>query len=121
MVDETTGERRTSNRGFASMTPERQREIARMGGKSVPGTKRSFFQNRQLATEAGRKGGQSVPGEKRSFSQNRALAAEAGRRGGERVPNDKRSFAQNPQLAAEAGRKGALASHSAGVDTNQPP
>jgi uncharacterized protein len=47
-----------SKRGFASMSPERQREIARMGGKSVPSEKRSFSQDRDLASKAGRKGGQ---------------------------------------------------------------
>jgi len=103
---------RTSNRGFASMDEERQRQIASMGGKAVPDAKRSFSQNRQLAAEAGRKGGQSVPGAKRSFSQNRELAAQAGRKGGQSVPDEKRSFSQNPGLAAEAGRKGGQASHS---------
>jgi general stress protein YciG len=49
----------TSNRGFASMDVEKQREIARKGGRSVPGEKRSFSRNPQLATEAGRKGGSS--------------------------------------------------------------
>ncbi len=44
-------------RGFASMSPEKQREIASKGGKSVPSEKRSFSQNRDLASEAGRKGG----------------------------------------------------------------
>lgn len=48
-----------SNRGFASMDAERQREIARKGGRSVPNEKRSFSQNHKLASEAGRKGGQS--------------------------------------------------------------
>lgn len=48
-----------SNRGFASMDAEKQREIARKGGRSVPNEKRSFSQNHQLASEAGRKGGQS--------------------------------------------------------------
>jgi general stress protein YciG len=48
----------TSKRGFASMSPEKQREIASKGGKSVPGDKRSFSQNRDLASAAGRKGGQ---------------------------------------------------------------
>ena len=71
------------SRGFASMSQERQRQIASMGGKAVPDSKRSFSQNRQLAAEAGRKGGQSVPDAKRSFSQNRRLAAEAGRKGGQ--------------------------------------
>ncbi len=46
-----------SRRGFAAMTPERVSEIARMGGASVPPGKRSFSQNRALATSAGRKGG----------------------------------------------------------------
>ena len=44
-------------RGFASMSPEKQREIARLGGKSVPSEKRSFSQNRDLASQAGKKGG----------------------------------------------------------------
>jgi general stress protein YciG len=100
-----------SRRGFASMDPARQKAIASMGGKSVPGEKRSFSQNRILATKAGRKGGQSVPGEKRSFSQDRTLAAAAGRKGGQNVPGEKRSFSQDPQLAATAGRKGGQAAH----------
>jgi uncharacterized protein len=101
-----------SGRGFASMSPERQRQIASMGGKAVPGEKRSFARNKSLAANAGRKGGQSVPREKRSFTQDRSLAAEAGRKGGRAVPNEKRSFSQSPTLAAEAGRKGGLASHT---------
>lgn len=48
----------TSTRGFASMDGERQRQIASKGGRSVPAGKRSFSQDRELASEAGRKGGQ---------------------------------------------------------------
>ncbi|HTV32436.1 MAG TPA: KGG domain-containing protein [Methylocella sp.] len=48
-----------SNRGFAAMDAEKQREIARKGGRSVPNEKRSFSQNPKLASEAGRKGGRS--------------------------------------------------------------
>lgn len=51
--------------GFASMTPERQREIASSGGKAVPDAKRAFSQNRELAAAAGRKGGSSVDPAKR--------------------------------------------------------
>jgi general stress protein YciG len=40
------------------MSQEKQREIASKGGKSVPSEKRSFSQNRDLASKAGRKGGQ---------------------------------------------------------------
>jgi general stress protein YciG len=73
---------RKSNRGFASMEPAKQREIARKGGQSVPDEKRSFSQNPELAAMAGRKGGQSVNPAKRSFSRDHALASEAGRKGG---------------------------------------
>lgn len=52
----------TSNRGFASMDEARQREIASKGGRSVPAEKRSFSQDRELASEAGRKGGQASGG-----------------------------------------------------------
>jgi uncharacterized protein len=71
-----------SNRGFASMDPEKQRQIARKGGQSVPDEKRSFSQNPDLAARAGRKGGQSVNPAKRSFSRDHTLASEAGRKGG---------------------------------------
>ena len=54
-----------SKRGFASMDPERQREIARKGGASVPSEKRSFSQDRCLAAEAGRKGGEASHGTRR--------------------------------------------------------
>jgi uncharacterized protein len=95
-----------SRQGFASMTEEKQRAIARKGGEAVPKEKRSFSQDRSLAAAAGRKGGESVPSQKRSFFQDRALASEAGRKGGESVPDEKRSFSKDRRLAAEAGRKG---------------
>ncbi|OYW57456.1 MAG: stress-induced protein [Rhizobiales bacterium 12-68-15] len=72
-----------SSRGFAGMDPETRRAIARKGGESVPAEKRSFSQDRTLASAAGRKGGQAVAGEDRSFSRNRALAARAGQKGGQ--------------------------------------
>jgi general stress protein YciG len=46
-------------RGFALISPERRAEISRMGGLSVPADKRSFSQNRDLASSAGRLGGQA--------------------------------------------------------------
>lgn len=65
------------------MDPQKQREIASKGGKSVAPESRSFSQNRELAAEAGRKGGRSVAPSERSFAQDRKLASEAGRKGGE--------------------------------------
>jgi len=53
--------RAKSRRGFASMSPELQREIASKGGQSQgkennPG---NFANNREKAREAGRKGGEA--------------------------------------------------------------
>ncbi len=109
-------DRAKAARGFAAMDDDKQREIARKGGESVPDEKRSFSRNPDLAAAAGRKGGQNVPDDKRSFSQNRELAAAAGRKGGQSVPDAKRSFSQNRELAAAAGRKGGQASHGTRED-----
>ena len=97
-----------SNRGFASMDDDRQREISSKGGQNVPDEKRSFSQDRELAAEAGRKGGQSVPDEKRSFSQDRTLAAEAGSKGGRASGGN---FAADPERASKAGQKGGHSSN----------
>lgn len=63
-------------RGFAAMDPEKQREIARRGGKiaHLRGNAHEFTP--EEAREAGRKGGQSV-------SKDRKHMAEIGRLGGE--------------------------------------
>jgi uncharacterized protein len=71
-----------SKRGFAAMDPEKQREIARKGGKSVPDEKRAFSKSADLASAAGRKGGKGVAPENRSFSRDPALASSAGAKGG---------------------------------------
>jgi len=87
--------RGTSNRGFASMDPATQREIASKGGRSVPPEERSFSKDRALAAEAGRKGGEASHGGRRSRQQNAATSA-----GGEG------NVAADPDRAAQAGRKG---------------
>lgn len=67
---------RNSNRGFASMDDDKQREIASQGGRAAheKGTAHEF--NSQEAREAGKKGGEAV-------SQDREHMAEIGRKGGE--------------------------------------
>jgi general stress protein YciG len=45
-------------RGFAAMSPEKQRMIASKGGKSVPAEKR-YYANKANASAAGFKGGSS--------------------------------------------------------------
>lgn len=66
----------TSKRGFASMDPARQREIARKGGASVPSEKRSFSQDRSLAAKAGRKGGEASQGPRSTPARGKADKAE---------------------------------------------
>lgn len=59
MAERQTRPTRTTQRGFAAMDPQKQREIARKGGESVPPEKRSFSQDRSLAAAAGRTGGRN--------------------------------------------------------------
>ena len=75
-----------SNRGFASMDPARQREIASKGGHASGG---NFANNRERAVEAGRKGGQHSSG---NFANNRERAADAGRKGGQASSGQRQAF-----------------------------
>lgn len=61
------------------MSPEKQRQIASMGGSSVPAEKRPFAQNHRLASEAGRKGGMASGGRNRLRGMARPAEAERGR------------------------------------------
>jgi general stress protein YciG len=98
--DSKTGSSGTSNRGFASMDPAMQREIASKGGRSVPPEERSFSKDRALAAEAGRKGGEASHGGRR---------AAAGQPGGQPSGSGDAAggnFANDRERASEAGRKG---------------
>ena len=64
-----------SRRGFASMAPERQREIARKGGQAAQSKGTAHRFSTEEARAAGQKGGQAV-------SRDRTHMAEIGRRGG---------------------------------------
>ncbi len=76
----------TNERGFAAMDEERQREIARKGGRVAHerGTAHEFTS--EEARAAGRKGGQSV-------SRNREHMSAIGRKGGESVSRDRSHMA----------------------------
>jgi general stress protein YciG len=97
----------SSNRGFASMDPDKQREIASKGGQSVAPGDRSFAQDRELAAEAGRKGGQASHG---GGGQQNAQGGGGGQQGGGGGGGQQRggggNFAQDRQKASEAGKKG---------------
>ncbi|MGH7215072.1 MAG: KGG domain-containing protein [Tepidisphaeraceae bacterium] len=68
-------ETRTRNRGFAAMDQQKQREIARKGGRAAHQKGTAHVFSRDEARQAGRKGGERV-------SANRAHMAEIGRLGG---------------------------------------
>jgi len=86
---------REGGRGFAGMDPERQREIARLGGRTAHARQRAHRFTSEEARAAGRKGGQAV-------SQDREHMAEIGRRGGSAVSQDREHM-------AEIGREGGQA------------
>ena len=67
---------RREPRGFAAMDPERQREIARKGGRAAHRSGNAHQFDSEEAREAGRKGGEVV-------SQDRRHMARIGARGGE--------------------------------------
>jgi len=52
----------SSNRGFASMDPEKQRQIASKGGKAAHQKGSAHEFDSQEARQAGKKGGQSSQG-----------------------------------------------------------
>ena len=85
----------TSNRGFASMSREKQREIASKGGRAAhsKGTAHEFTSDE--AREAGRKGGQVV-------SRNRAHMAAIGRKGG--MESGSRARHTNPERQGGEGQ-----------------
>ncbi|MDQ1081382.1 general stress protein [Pseudoroseomonas cervicalis] len=85
----------TSNRGFASMDENKQRDIASKGGQSVPAEKRPFAQDHELAAEAGRKGGQNSHGGGNASGGNASGGSGSGG-----------NFANDREKASEAGRKG---------------
>ncbi|RYD55236.1 MAG: hypothetical protein EOP56_16965 [Sphingobacteriales bacterium] len=66
----------TSNRGFASMSREKQREIASKGGRAAHQQGVAHEWSSDEARKAGRKGGEAV-------SQDRNHMAEIGRKGGQ--------------------------------------
>ncbi|MGZ5189394.1 MAG: KGG domain-containing protein [Flavisolibacter sp.] len=68
--------RGSSNRGFAAMSPERQKQIASEGGRAAHRQGVAHEWNSDEARKAGRKGGEKV-------SQNREHMSAIGRRGGQ--------------------------------------
>lgn len=64
-----------SNRGFASMTEQRRKEVAARGGKSAQNRKTAHVWTSETASAAGKLGGEKI-------AQNRDHMATIGRLGG---------------------------------------
>jgi general stress protein YciG len=73
-----TGERK-ERRGFASMSPEKQREIASKGGRAAHQKGTAHEWTSEEARNAGRKGGQISRGGRGRLVEPQAPAAEEGR------------------------------------------
>lgn len=95
----------TKKRGFASMDPAKQREIASKGGKAAhaKGTAHEFTP--EEAREAGRKGGQAAHGRGTAHKFTPEEAREAGRKGG-RSSRANGTVANAPTQAPVAGAMG---------------
>jgi general stress protein YciG len=76
MTTQSNSDRPKSNRGFASMDPSKQREIASKGGKAAHAQGRAHEFSADEARTAGRKGGEVV-------SRDRLHMASIGRSGGQ--------------------------------------
>ena len=85
-----------SNRGFASMDPQRQREIASEGGRAAheKGTAHEFTADEARA--AGRKGGERV-------SANREHMSRIGRLGGKMSAGRRQSMPSDGSPSADGG------------------
>lgn len=59
MTADNPGQKIPSKRGFASMDPQRQKEIASLGGKAAHASGKAHEFNTAEAREAGRKGGRA--------------------------------------------------------------
>ena len=73
----------TSSRGFASMDPKRQREIASQGGKAAHQSGNAHEFTSEEARIAGSKGGKAAHEKGTAHEFTSEEAREAGRKGGE--------------------------------------
>lgn len=77
MINDNTPAKTTSKRGFASMDPQRQREVASLGGKAAHASGRAHEFNTAEAREAGRKGGRAGRRNAQSQSPTNSPSAES--------------------------------------------
>lgn len=76
MSNQADTQDRQEHRGFAAMDDEKQREIARKGGKAAHDSGNAHEFSSEEARQAGRKGGEAVSADRQHMS-------DIGRKGGE--------------------------------------
>src|SRR5688572_4909175 len=101
-------ETNTKNRGFASMAAEKQREIARKGGRAAHEKGKAHEFTTDEARMAGRKGGEKV-------SVNRNHMAEIGRRGGRSSASRRRANGGSAQSGNDGNATSVSHETSAGL------
>lgn len=94
------------HRGFASMDPQRQREIASQGGKAAHESGHAHEFTSEEAREAGSKGGKAAHERGTAHEFTPEEAREAGRKGGKAAHAKGTAHQFTPEEAREAGRKG---------------
>ena len=81
--DQDKDQDNTSNRGFASMDPEKQREIAAQGGRAAHASGNAHEFTSEEAREAGSKGGKAAHASGNAHEFTSEEAREAGSKGGQ--------------------------------------
>lgn len=81
--NQSTNQGSSSNRGFAAMDADQQRDIASKGGKAAHEKGSAHEFNSQEAREAGQKGGQAAHAKGTAHEFDSKSASEAGRKGGQ--------------------------------------
>ncbi len=89
----------SSNRGFASMDEDKQREIAAKGGRAAHESGNTHEFTSEEARQAGRKGGESV-------SEDRQHMADIGREGGQSRSGSQGGNQGNDQSGSQGGNQG---------------
>jgi general stress protein YciG len=85
-----------SNRGFAAMDPEKQRQIASKGGRAAHAKGTAHHFTPEEAREAGRKGGMAAHAKGTAHEFTPEEAREAGRKGGLRSQHHRSDAPDNP-------------------------
>jgi general stress protein YciG len=115
MATEPNQQPKTSKRGFASMDPAKQREIASKGGRAAHAQGKAHEFTSEEARAAGRKGGEAAHARGTAHEFTSEEARQAGQKGGQH------SRAQNRNInGIRPGSSDSLADASRGSQSVQP-